>query len=155
MIKINGIKASILNDETEKFNSTPSINEILDRMENNFVARNSNQKVEKLDDVNSQNIFQNNSNFFDNKNIFGENNLMFDLLPLLLTSKTKKIDSSVLIKHILKKSSNPMLQKIVDILPKIAESQKSKDDENEKKEVKIDSFVRTNDTESEEYEKDK
>ena len=147
MIKINGIKASILNDETERLNSQPSINQVLDKMENNFVARNTNQKTTNLQNVSVQ-TFANEQN--QNGNIFDENNLLLTLLPLLLGNKSNKLDGDFLINQLLKKSNNPRLQKILDILSKISNIKKTKESDDkkvEKKEIKIDSFVRTDDAE--------
>ena len=147
MIKINGIKASILNDETERLNSQPSINQVLDKMENNFVARNTNQKTTNLQNVSVQ-TFANEQN--QNGNIFDENNLLLTLLPLLLGNKSNKLDGDFLINQLLKKSNNPRLQKILDILSKISNIKKTKESDDkkvEKKENKIDSFVRTDDAE--------
>ena len=146
MIKINGIEANILNEETEKINSTPSINEILDRMENNFVARNSISKNTPAQNVNIQNFVaeQNQS-----ENNFEDSNLIWTLLPMLIGGK-QKLDANFLIQQIIKKSNNPTLSKILQILPKLTSSQKSKDEnkKEEKEEVKIDSLVRTDEVQN-------
>ena len=146
MIKINGIEANILNEETEKINSTPSINEILDRMENNFVARNSISKNTPAQNVNIQNFVaeQNQS-----ENNFEDSNLIWTLLPMLIGGK-QKLDANFLIQQIIKKSNNPTLSKILQILPKLTSSQKSKDENKkvEKEEVKIDSLVRTDEVQN-------
>ncbi len=162
MIKINGVKASIMNDETEKLNTTPSINQILERMDNNYQARNVNiNQMSNFQNLNSQNIHNQNVSIQLNEqnanfgNLFDGNSIFSVLLPILLTGN-KKVNllgsDSPILKEILKRTNNPMIQKILELLPKLNENKKNEtktDSHKEKKqEAKIDSYVRTDEFEN-------
>lgn len=165
MIKINGVKASIMNDETEKLNTTPSINQILERMDNNYQARNVNiNQMSNFQNLNSQNIHNQNVSIQLNEqnanfgNLFDGNSIFSVLLPILLTGN-KKVNllgsDSPILKEILKRTNNPMIQKILELLPKLNENKKNEtktDSHKEKKqEAKIDSYVRTDEFENDNW----
>ncbi len=134
MIKINGVKATILNEETEKLNSTPSMNQILDRMENTYLSRNSTQ--------NNTNIL---STSTESQN---GDNMLFVLLPMLMQKNNVNsfgLDNP-LIKELLKKVNNPTIKKILELMPKLSKVSSASKKEEKKEEKKIDSFVRTDET---------
>lgn len=163
MVKINGVKAKLTNEEILKKNSSPTMNQILDKMENNFhdiEARAQNtqsanfsanpfqgiQNENVNDAVNTMNTSQNASG-----SILGDNNILLTLLPLLSSGKDKVnlfgADSPIL-KEIIKKTNNPMLQKILELIPALTKPKVSKQNEEkleEKNQTKIDSYIKTDD----------
>lgn len=72
MVKINGVNAEIVSDNQRTKDLTPSINEVLDRMDNNFKQR----QVGILNNPNQLNAEQN----FSNQNIFASG-LISNLFP--------------------------------------------------------------------------
>lgn len=182
MVKINGIEAKDTNIISNDIK--PSIKEILDRMENNFQARqinttNASQKPDFMSKQNNtHNVFSNSTNLIGN--ILGTNtyqgnvnamdagqdanqfsgddssNLFFSLIPLLISKDKNKTQNfkngtQLILKEIIKKANNPMLAKLMDILPKLtsktdaeqsASSQSAKNLSNNKK---IDDFVKADD----------
>lgn len=157
MVKINGVKATETS-EIEK-DVSPSINEILDRMENNFEARKVNYSK-----VNSNSIFDgaNNSQKVSTLNNFSvsqnedDSNIFLNILPMLL-SKDKSINlkknQNEIIKMLIKKTNNQMLLKLFELMPKLSKA-KNTETENEKNKTEkvqnIDDFVKAEDFQSKE-----
>ena len=147
MIKINGVTAKPTDESISEVK--PSINEVLERMNNNYEARQVHiQKSEQT--ANYENTFteQNGSN---SNSLFG-NDLLLSLLPMLISNKKANILSSdsPIFKELLKKINNPMLQKIFEMLPNMFKKEakaQSNSSETENKATKkdIDSFVKTDD----------
>ena len=143
MVKINGVKAT---STTEVKNVSPSINEVLDRMDNNFQARQIDYD-KKVDNENKVDAFGFASNTDENSN------LLLSILPLLLSKDKKsfslKNSQNEIIKLFLKKSNNPMLLKIFELLPKISNLNKTEihtqNTESAQNNKSIDDFVKTDD----------
>ena len=163
MVKINGVKASGI-DENSMHEIKPSINQILERMDSNY--RDIQSRAQSMQNQNfGTSIFQGfqssnqnsekvstlNTDANTSLSTLGDGNLLLTLLPALLSGKDKKnilaFDNPIF-KEILKKSNNPMLQKILEILPMISKNKTSKQSEKKddvKQETKIDSYVKTDD----------
>ena len=164
MVKINGIEAKNNNEAFEDIK--PSIKEIIERMDNNYHARqlstmntqynnsilkqtaaseNLNDSPSFSDNDFENNTYQNNSN--DNSN------LLLSLIPLLFTKDKNNLPNfkngaQIILKEILKKTNNPLLTKILEILPKISNKDTENSSSTQKHETKednkkIDDFVKT------------
>ena len=163
MIKINGVKATSVM-ETQK-EITPSINQILDKMENNFEARKVDYSQNNLNNIfdGSQNIdnSQNTNQYSQKVNSLGSfnalqngdnSNLLLSILPMMLskdkTSAFKKSQNEIM-KQMLKKINNPMLAKLFELMPKLAKATSAETQnanvETNKKEKNIDEFVKAED----------
>ena len=155
MVKINGVKATE-SSQTEK-NVLPSMNEILDRMENNFEARKINYS-----NIDSSNLF-NDTNNNQKVSTFGNFDLgqqtndlkpLLNILPMLLSKdKSFKNNQNEIIKMLIKKSNNPMLSKLFELLPKLSKVKNAEAEikNNEtKKEKNIDDFVKAEDFQNKE-----
>lgn len=133
MVKINGIEAEPVLDKQNMKNLTPSINEVLERMDNNFKQKTA------VNNVSTMNAYSNEQN--SNNGLDG--NLLMSILPLMISNKSKgKGFDNPIFKEIIKKTNNPMLQKFFEILPKLKVATAVKE-ESKKEEVKIDSYVKT------------
>ena len=167
MIKINGVKVESYDDS--KSAKKPTLNQILDNMENNYRAKNygyienqSQNKNANFDDSLSPQKNQNSNNsIFENLNIEnqkvesqsfdnGQNSdLLFSILPMLLsknkTASTMKTTQNKLFETLIKNSNNPRLAKLAQLLPKILNNNPltqtlSNTPAEDKNEPKIDSF---------------
>ena len=145
-MKINGV---VIENETTKKERTPTINQILDNMENNFQMVNSKQKFaegfsgqfsEQKDNQTFAQSFLGKKNgeqnyslnqevkaeSFNNQNFQHDdkNNLLLSILPTLLSQnkspKNLNKQKEMLIGELLKNSSNPMLSKLFKLLPQLA-----------------------------------
>ena len=151
MVTINGVKAQNL-QATQNDDKKPTMNAILSKMQENYdqltySSQNSQTKVSNQ----SQNSNQTNQTTSQNINIEnftsmfqGENGILFELLPLLLSKDKSKLSQEFMTK-MLAKSGNPMLSKLIAMLPKVnknpIQSQTQKVDEPYS--PKIDDFVKT------------
>lgn len=164
MVKINGIKATETSSIEKEI--SPSINEILDRMENNFEARKVDYSksgttgiFDGFDNPNNVNTYNKVNTLWSNGTTQTGNdssNLLLNILPMLL-SKDKnsyfKNSQNEIIKQLLKKTNNPMLLKLFELMPKLAK-EKNTETENTKAETKkeknIDDFVKAEDYQNKE-----
>ena len=162
MVKINGVKATnTFEAESKKISA---LNQILDKMESNYEDINS--KANKKQNVEQQRY--NNSNFDKNQsddnvttqsyssNMFSsdKSGLIMSVLPALLSNnkgaKNLFDEKNILIKELLKYSKNPMINRLFELMPKLANkntsvSQTMEAEETQKKLPAIDSFVKTDD----------
>ena len=168
MVKINGVKAAnTLELESQKVSA---LNQILDKMESNFEYINSNTNKKQnfeyqkysnekygnqsfdVDGNQNQNI--SNNSYSSNTFQGDKSNLIMSVLPALL-SKNKGAnflfdEKNILIKELLKNSKNPMINKLFELMPKLANknissSQSIETEKAQKKLPAIDSFVKTED----------
>lgn len=168
MVKINGVKAN----ETSQMEKVvlPSMNEVLDRMENNFESRKidysksgSNNFFGDFDikknnqNLNGDNQKVNTLGSFDmSQNSSDNSSFLLTVLPMLF-SKDKNINfknaQNEIIKNLLKKTNNPLLIKIFELMPKLEKmtnTEKKTTTFEEKKEKNIDDFVKAEDYQSKE-----
>ncbi len=155
MVKINGVKATETSQTEKKV--MPSINEILDRMENNFEARKINYS-----NIDSSNLFNDTNNNqkvstlgnFDLGQQTNDLKPLLNILPMLLSKdKSFKNNQNEIIKMLIKKSNNPMLSKLFELLPKLSKVKNAEAEikSNEtKKEKNIDDFVKAEDFQNKE-----
>lgn len=146
MPTINGVKAEPTNKFKENIKTkNPSIKEVLERMQSNYddinVKTNSSQKTEEQTKESTTNPLNINLNKSD---------LLSSLLPMLLSNKTDNISNifknnkNNLLQSLLKTSNNPMLSKILELMPQLNKKIIPKNEENSKKQSpKIDSFIKT------------
>ena len=153
MVKINGVKANNIFDIDTKKQKKPTLNQILDKMEDNYQNVNIQSNSNNFD---KQNTYQNssgknyenqnntNSNLFSNlignltqndnttsamsfnENQTENNNLLMSVLPLMLNNKGKNIKNSqeLIFKEMIKNSNNPRLAQLVKLLPKLMNNNK-------------------------------
>jgi hypothetical protein len=154
MVIINGVKTETVSDYelSQKAQKKPSINEILDKMQNNYDSINGAQNVS----TSAQSLGENNTaqDVSAMGGIFGasddKNNLLMSLLPLIISGKGKNSASFIqsqqqqLVKQLIKSANNPLLEKFFELLPKFKQNAKTSETvETKKEEPKIDSFVKT------------
>ena len=146
MVTINGVKVSNDNQRQEnQIQKTPSINEILDKMQNNYNNLNypDTQKISVLSNTETEANTNNN-------NLNNDNNLLLSILPLLLNKSGNQADilkseQNKIFQSMIKSLNNPLLEKIFELLPKLNKktSVKKVEVESKKNESSIDSFVKT------------
>lgn len=134
MILINGVKITNADKQIEDLKK-PSINEILDKMQVNYNNINfENNKSVNIEKHEEQKVNNN------------DNNLLLTLLPLLLNNKGDsaeilKTQQNELLHGLIKNLNNPLLEKIIDILPKLNKKPIKTEEKNEK--PKIESYIKT------------
>ena len=125
MILINGKKIEDKNQPQQQTAKKPSINEILQKMQNNYDNR-----VYATEQNSTQTNAQNqteNTNQNDN-----QNNLLLSILPALLKQKqgptvqTQEVEQNDILKTLLKNLNNPMLENQKVNKPKPTHNKKAK-----------------------------
>lgn len=149
MTLINGVKIESNNASSQNSQRQPTMNEVLNRMQNNY------------DNINSRNISTENTNDSSTNNNEvtnilgtaggGKDSLIKSLLPMLMsankTNESPAIDSNKLIDMIVKNTNNPNISKLLELMPLISKNKtktQSKEDSTTEK-PKINSFVKTDD----------
>lgn len=150
MITINGTKAEPTDTYiAEKQKNVLSIKQVLASMQQNYDNVNLGKaQALKNDDTNNSNGMLNLLTSGKDKN-----ELLMSLLPLLLSKNKTGIDSlsvgeNDIMQNLLKNTNNPMLSKILEMIPKFKNlsSKKTKKQEEVKPvndSPKIDSFIKT------------
>lgn len=162
MVKINGV--NIANTQEQKREHTPTINQILDMMENNYQSINNKQNNGR--DFGGQTQGTSNQSYLQNyvatpqstekAGVEDKSNLLMSILPAMLSqnkaSNGLSKQKDMLVKELLKNTQNPMLGKLFQLLPQLTSkngltsSQNSESPAEAKKEVpKIDTFKKTDD----------
>ena len=163
MIKINGTPANALQQKKQE-NLTPTLNQILDRMENNYNYVNSasaqsanNSEPQQASKTALQKSFDyaNNSAIPNNESVSAQgfddkSNVLLSILPSLLDKSSGEKEKNILIGELLKNSKNPTLAKLIEVLPKLTSINKAKASIQQqilptREQPKIDSFVKTDD----------
>lgn len=120
MVTINGVKATDSQSVSQKKENAPSINQVLDNMQKNYDNINYGAKV----GIAEQKTPTPNGQIGGILGMLGNgNDMLVSLMSMLMAGKNKgtknfmKAQQQNLIKMLLKNSNNPMLEKILSIMP--------------------------------------
>lgn len=147
MVTINGVKATDSQSVSQKKENAPSINQVLDNMQKNYDNINYDAKVgiaeQKTPPPNGQmgGILG---------MLGGGNDMLVSLMSMMMAGKNKgtknfmKAQQQNLIKMLLKNSNNPMLEKILSIMPQNNFTGESKN-QTIQQFPQIDTYIKTSD----------
>lgn len=146
MAIVNGKKIEV--QDTNNQSKQPSINEILDRMQNNYDTIN----VSSSNFSNTNKKQTENSNVTSTANAGDKDSLIMSILPMLLSKNNDKVstssfDSNKLLEILLKDNPDPMIKKLLELMPLLTKKSSPAQTESNKKSenTKISSFVKTDD----------
>jgi len=148
MVTINGVKATDSQSVSQKKENAPSINQVLDNMQKNYDNINYGAKVGIAEQKTPTSNGQNMGGILGM--LGGGNDMLVSLMSMMMAGKNKgtksfmKAQQQNLIKMLLKNSNNPMLEKILSIMPQNNFSGESKN-QNIQQFPQIDTYIKTSD----------